>query len=382
MTDDLSRVRVLFCYRSFRAFPGVSHVGLGISSTNNYRVLRQNGIDALVQGIGHESELRRPLDADPAITHLISSAPWMRTNALAYACDQFPEVNFAVNCHSNIAFLQSDPGAIRLIREEMDLETWKHNFHVAGNSEVYCDAMTSMYQSPVTFLPNLYYLDDNANAAMSKPGWNGGMVRFGIWGAPRAQKNVLTGVSGCMIAGRDLNVPIEIWMNSGRNDGGEAIRILNAVRAMTEGVPNVTLRFLNWTDWPTFRRFAATMDAGVQVSTSETYNIVTSDMAAQGVPSVVSDAILWAPDEWRARVDSAQDVARKLVGVLLDPASGRRGLEALAERNGVALEAWKRYLLENQFGIGGRRWTAVGHPKAGVRNLSRPGRLMRARRAA
>lgn len=378
MSDDLSRVRVLFTYRSFTNQPDISHIGLGISSVNNYRVLRQNGIDALIQGITKESELRAPLDRDPEITHLISAAPWVSTAQWAFLADNFPEVAFAVNCHSNIGFLQTDPGAIQLMRQQMDLETWKHNLHVSGNSEEFCDAINAMYGVPCTFLPNLYYMDDSSNAALSKPGWSGGLLKVGLFGAPRCQKNVASGAAAVLIAARDLNVPVEIWMNTGRDDNNESERILNSVKALVGGLPTVSLKFFPWAEWPAFKRFIGTMDVCMQPSYTETFNIVTADAASQGVPSVVSDAITWAPDEWKARVDSPQNIARTLIAVLHDPASGRRGIQALQERNAVALEAWKRFLLNNQFGISARRWTAIGHPMSGMRNLSAP----RSRRTA
>jgi len=316
--------------------------------------------------------MRKPLDSDKGITHVISSAPWISTRQLAFISDQFPEVNFSVNCHSNIGFLQSDPGAIRMIREEIDLETWKHNFHVAGNSELYCQAINDTYNAPCTFLPNMYYIDDTSNFANYRPRWTGGVLKVGLFGAPRAQKNVVSGADGAIIAARDVGAPLELWMNSGRNDGGEAVRILNAVKALAEGVPNVTLKFLPWMDWPNFKRFIGTMHVCMQPSYTETFNIVTADAASQGVPSVVSDAITWAPAEWKARVDDPQDIARKLVGILYDPASGRRGLTALAERNAVALAAWKRYLLNNQFGTAARNWSAIGHPMQSSQHLSKP----------
>lgn len=371
---DLQRVRVLFFYRSFAYFPNVSHVGLGISSNQNYKVLRQNGIDALVRPLAYEKDMRKPLDSDKGITHVISSAPWISSAQLAYIADQFPEVSFSVNCHSNIGFLQSDPGAIRMIREEIDLEQWKHNFHVSGNSEPYCQAINDIYGAPCTFLPNLYYLDDTANVATARPRWSGGVLRVGLFGAPRAQKNVLSGAAGAMIAARDVGAPLELYVNSGRNDGGEAVRILNAVKALTSGVPNVTLKYAPWMAWPEFRRFIGTMHVCVQASYTETFNIVTADAASQqgGVPSVVSDAITWAPSEWKAKVDDPQDIARKLVGILYDPAAGRRGITALSERNAIALAAWKRYLLNNEFGTAARTWTAIGHPMTSTRHLSKP----------
>jgi hypothetical protein len=373
VVSDLSRVRVLFCYRSFAGFPGISHVGLGISSNNNMKVLRQNGIDALVKPIALEKDLRVPLDSDQGITHMVSSAPWISTPALAFLADNFPEVVFTVNCHSNVGFLQTDPGAIRLIRQEIDLEQWKHNFHVSGNSAPYCEFINEVYEAPCTYLPNMYYIDDTTPRS-ARPSWaaNGGVLRIGLFGAPRAQKNVACGAAGAIMAAKSLGAKLELYVNSGRNDGGEALRILNSVRAMTENMPTVELKYAPWAAWPEFRRFVATMDACVQVSYTESFNIVTADAASRQIPSVVSDAIGWAPDEWKAAVDSPQDIARHLVGVILDPAAGRRGMEALMQHNADALEAWKRYLLENEFGVAQRKWSAIGHPKAGSRHLSKP----------
>lgn len=369
--SDLQSVRVLFYYRSYANVPGISHAGLGISATNNYKVLRQNGIDALLKPLVDEVDMGKQLEDDPGITHVVTSAPWITTDTLRKTANLYPEVTFACNVHSNIGFLQTDPTSIKRIREEIDLEQWTHNFHIAGNSERYCEAMTDMYRVPCTFLPNMYYLDDTNNTGHVNI-WTGGTLRVLIGGAPRAQKNVTTGAAGAVIAARELGAPLELWLNSGRNDGGEATRILNAVRAMTDGLPNVTVKYLPWSSWPDFRRFAATVHIGVQMSTTETYNIVTADLASQGVPSIVAPSITWAPTEWYADVDHASDVGRRMIQVLLDPRSGRRGLQALADRNALCLTAWKRYLVENRFGTGARAWSAIGHPMSSVHNLSKP----------
>lgn len=375
---ELSDVRILFYYRSFAAFPGVSHVGLGISSTNNMKVLRQNGIEAMVEGLKSDAEVRVALDRTPGITHVVSAAPWLKTSTLAYAADQFVDVAWAVTCHSNWAFLQTEPAAIRLIREEMDLEQFKHNFHVAGNSKRYCDSAIGAYGMPVTYLPNMYYLDDTAERVQRRWSDNGGTVRVCMFGAPRKQKNMATGMIGILNAQRILGVNMEVWVNSGRNDGGEATNILNALRAMTDGVPRVTLKYLPWMAWPEFRRFARSCDAGVQCSNSETYNIVTADLASGGIPSVVSNAVTWAPDEWQADPDDGVAVGKALVNVLRDPDAGRRGLEALAAHNSDSLAAWTRYLTRNRFGTGSRAWTSIGAPEGGAGHLSEPGARRRA----
>ena len=61
------------------------------------------------------------------------------------------------------------------------------------------------------------------------------------------------------------------------------------------------------------------MDLLLQPSYTEGFNMVTADGIAQGVASVVSDAIAWAPKNWQAETDDAIDIANKAVGLLHDP---------------------------------------------------------------
>lgn len=371
---DLGSVRALFLYRSFAAFPGISHRGLGISSTNNMLVLRQNGIDAIVRGLPSEDKLRQTMDNNAGVTHVVSSAPWIRTTPLAYIVDQFPEVSFAVNCHSNWGFLQVESGAIKLIREEIDLEAYRHNFHVAGNSKPYCDALTGVYNAPCTYLPNMYYLNDTVKDAKRRWADNGGRWRIGLFGAPRKQKNMESGLVGILQAANEAGVMVEVVVNAGRNDNGEATNLLQAFRETVRGLPYASLLEYQWAEWPDFRRMVATCDALVNVSTSETFNIVAADGASQSIPSVVvADAIRWAPPEWGARADDPGDIARKLLAILHDPGAGRRGLEALAAHNQESLGYWVRYLTENRFGTGSRIWTTIGAPEGGAGHRSMPG---------
>jgi hypothetical protein len=70
-------------------------------------------------------------------------------------------VRSAVNCHSNVGFLQADRNVrFKLVRECLSLEQRVANFSVAGNSLKFCDWVQEAYSAPCTFLPNLYYLGD------------------------------------------------------------------------------------------------------------------------------------------------------------------------------------------------------------------------------
>jgi hypothetical protein len=50
------------------------------------------------------------------LSHLVISAPWIPTTNLASLTSPNPDLEIAVVSHSNIGFLQADPGAIELLR--------------------------------------------------------------------------------------------------------------------------------------------------------------------------------------------------------------------------------------------------------------------------
>jgi hypothetical protein len=118
-------------------------------------------------------------------------------------------------------------------------------------------------------------------------------------------------------------------MSGGRTEGGgEAV--LGAVHEMLNGLPGVKLHLSGWQSWPNFRKTIAHMHLVLQPSYTESFNMVTADGVAEGVPSVVSDAIDWAPDDWKANVDDVLDIARVGRRLLFDwraADEGRRALE-------------------------------------------------------
>jgi hypothetical protein len=65
-------------------------------------------------------------------------------------------------------------------------------------------------------------------------------------------------------------------------------------------------------DQKKFLELARNMDIGMQVSLSETYNIVTADMLSQGVLSVVSPEISWVPFFMQVDPQDMDSMVRKL----------------------------------------------------------------------
>ena len=320
---------VVLAYKNFAANRNISHIGLGVAAINTAKVLRRDGIVTDVWPILSAADLRARLlqrSKDKPVEQVIISAPWIPTAELQDLANQFTETNFAVVCHSNVGFLQADPNGVKLVRETLELEMATHNVRLGGNSWRFCDWIQSTFGGHCYFLPNLYYLDGPPNRQRSFCG--GGTLRIGVFGAVRPLKNLMSSAGAALEISRRLRVPLELWISGGRAEGGGET-VLAAVKQMLAGLPNVELKLNGWQSWPNFRKTVAHMHLLLQPSYTESFNMVTADGTAEGVASVVSEAIDWAPDDWKADVDDVLDIARVGRRLLCDTSAAEEGLRAL-----------------------------------------------------
>jgi len=81
-----------------------------------------------------------------------------------------------------------------------------------------------------------------------------------------------------------------------------------------------------------------------QPSYTETFNNVTADGVAEGVPSVVSDAIDWVPKTWIAESDDCTEVASIARQILFDPRAPLEGYQALKNYVAKGLPYWKEFI--------------------------------------
>jgi hypothetical protein len=335
-----SALKVVLAYKNFAAHKNISHIGLGVSALSLAKMLRRHGICAEVWPIVHAHDLAERLQSQAA-THVVISAPWIPSAEFQQLIVTYPETHFAVNCHSNVGFLQADATGVKLVREAMELEAGAFNFHLAGNSRKFCKWVRNAYGSPCTYLPNLYYLE-SSNIPL-RPLYTSGSLRIGAFGATRPLKNFMSAAGAALEIGRSLKAELELWISAGRSEGG-GDTILRAAHAMLDGIPGVRLVENGWQPWPQFRRTVGHMHLLLQPSYTESFNMVTADGVAEGVPSVVSEAVDWAPEHWKATSDDVLDIARVGRHLLSDPNGPRDGYEALQAHNHAGLKAWMDFL--------------------------------------
>jgi hypothetical protein len=137
--------RLAIAYKNFAAAQNVSHIGFGVSATQNATTLRAAGYIVEIWPISSFADLQTLMKAEVqartlahhiALSHLLISAPWIPTTNLASLTSQTPDLEIAVGSHSNIGFLKADPGAIELLRQGSELEQGCPNLHIAALSDL------------------------------------------------------------------------------------------------------------------------------------------------------------------------------------------------------------------------------------------------------
>jgi glycosyltransferase involved in cell wall biosynthesis len=333
-----SHAHVALVYKNFAAQSGISHIGLGVAAVNNAKVLTKHGVRTSIWPLSTPAQLAEKIrNATNPVTDVVVSAPWIPTTELLKLIQDFPDVEFVVNCHSNVGFLQADPNGVKLLRENIDLEQGNLNFRVAGNSIKFNRWLREAYQAPSLYLPNMYYVDYSHR--IRPPYYDGGVLRIGAFGAIRPQKNIMSAAGAAISLANEIKADVELWISSGRAEGG-VNTMLNAVREMMIGVPGIKLMELPWRSWPAFRDTLRRMHILFQVSYTESFNMVTADGIAEGVTSVVSEAINWAPNRWKANIDDVQEIADVGRNLLFDKMAPMEGLKALERHNSEGFGAW------------------------------------------
>lgn len=340
------------CYKNFAANKGISHIGLGVTALTNARILQSAGFWAevwpilsaadLIAKIKQSRALQAAADGVP-LSHCVISAPWLPTADIAALAREYNDIDFTIVSHSNIGFLQADTNGLRLLREAGDLQTGTTNVHIGANCRKLIEWWQGVYRNPMRYLGNMYDL----SAAIPYPQKRqpGGLLRIGSFSAVRPLKNILTaGAAALEIASRAQADNLEFWISANRTEGGGQT-IVAALQAMFANLPNAKLMQSGWQSWPEFRRVVRSMNLLIQPSYTESFCMVVADGVAEGVPSVVSEAIDWVPSRWQAASDDAIDIANVGFSLLWNPTATQQGLAALRAHNADALASWSSILL-------------------------------------
>lgn len=240
-------------------------------------------------------------------THVFIEALWVVPQKFDVLIPLHPDVEWFVRLHSNTPFISSEGIAMEWILKYNELSIKYPTFHVAANCKKMKHELKSIGIDSV-YAPNVYDPDDSDNVYLNYTPDNKdpGVVDVGCFGAIRPLKNQLIQAFSAIQFAESQEKTLRFHINHTRIEGhGE-----NVYRNLRSLFQNNTHELIEhgWVPHAEFIKIIRSMDLGMQVSFSETFNIVAADFAYAMIPCVGSDEMEWMNPLYRANPTDVENI--------------------------------------------------------------------------
>lgn len=270
----------------------------GLYNSANYmnEMLSRNCIESNLVVVTDNNDIDREVTKYRP-DYVIIEALWVVPSKFEILSKLHPKVKWVIRVHSEMPFLAGEGSAISWISEYSKLD----NVILGINAPRMFEELTEYLRflnswskletsKKLVYLPNYYPIDFLAPSSISY----GRTIDIGCFGAIRPLKNQLSQAFAAIEFANKLNRKLNFHINSNRIEmqGSPVLHNIKALFAQVEDKGHVLVHH-EWSPREQFVELCSQMDIGMQVSFSETFNIVGADIISQGVPLVGCKEIPW-----------------------------------------------------------------------------------------
>jgi|ERR1035437_2608515 hypothetical protein len=259
---------------------------------------------SVFDGNGIDKEVH---DFEP--THVFLEALWVTPDKAKELLTKYPKINWNVRVHSKIPFLAHEGIAIQWFREYDQIKVKGQKIHLSSNNTETIDAFERDYEIDVIYNPNIYcppkYEDDKIKIKKHR-----NVLNIGCFGAIRPMKNHLLQAMAAIAFGNKSKYSINFHINNNRVEQ-KADGVLKNLEYAFKDTKHKLVEH-PWIDHEPFIKLVRQMDLGMQVSMSESFNIVAADFVWNNIPVVGSSEISWLSHLYKSDINSIDDMISKL----------------------------------------------------------------------
>jgi hypothetical protein len=314
--------KVLFILKRREDYSAIvhSHIGLSTGLYNSASfvndMLNNIGIDSKLIVVKDNNDIDREVTAFRP-THVIIEALWVVPTKFEVLQKLHPKVKWIIRLHSETPFMAGEGMAMDWLG---DYSRFK-NIILACNAPRFLREVRLYLQhlnnwdkkttdQKVIYLPN-FYPQDYVKKSFNR---NKDTIDIGCFGAVRPLKNHMVQIFAALDFAERIGKKLRFHINAGRIEM-QGQPVLNNIRGFFQQIHGSGHELINhqWCPREDFLKICASMDIGLQVSFSETFNIVGADLVSQGVPLVGSKEIPWAIPGFNADPTDSKNISDKLM---------------------------------------------------------------------
>ena len=303
--------RILFILKRREDYSAKLHSEIGLS-TGLYNsakfvsdMLVESGVDSAVS-VAVDSNCIDRIVTEHRPTHVIVEALWVTPSKFYELTNLHPSIKWIVRLHSEMPFIAGEGIAVDWIGDYLRFT----NITVAANAPRMYSEVRHLARlkgkGDVAYLPNYYPVGNETRLQQQSEEH----VDVGCFGAVRLLKNHLVQAFGALKFADRIGKSLNFHINSGRVEmqGDPVLRNLQGLFSQLESTGHKLINHV-WTPREEFLTLCSKMDVGLQVSFSETFNIVGADFIGQGVPIVGSPEIPWSSKLFNADPTNSDKIA-------------------------------------------------------------------------
>ena len=257
-------------------------------------------------------------DIDRAVSRfhpdiVIIEAFWVVPEKFGVLARLHPTVKWVIRNHSEMAFAAQEG----ILLDWMIRYLQYPNVYVSGNSKNSQRDMGTILDTvyggnalhSLLYLPNIYPVTRGFN---HPPKAEDEYLDVACFGAIRPLKNHLEQAVASIEFAKNLGKKLRFHINGGRTEGVGSNEILKNLRMMFQNLPNGELIEHPWYTHTDFLDILKSMDIALQVSFSESFDIVAADAVHVGLPLVCSKEVPWSPALIHADPTSTPCIVRNM----------------------------------------------------------------------
>lgn len=283
--------------------------GLFNSASFVVDMLNKNGIESHLVEVKDNNAIDREVTKYKP-THVVIEALWVIPSKFEVLTKLHPNVEWIIRIHSDIPFIANEGISVEWIYEYMKFDKVKVSTNLAKTNY----ELSELVGKDLVLLPN-YYPVGFFNVTQPRPNEKK-VLNVGCFGAVRPLKNQLiqaiAAIKYANLYGKKLKFHINVARVEGRGEP-----VLKNIRGLFENNPQHTLVEHQWLTHDEFIDLVQRMDLGMQVSFSETFNIVTADFVNNNIPVVVSDEVYWVSGLFKSKTTEVDSIVNKMRLALL-----------------------------------------------------------------
>jgi hypothetical protein len=275
---------------------------------------------------------------------VILEALWVTAHKLHELMEikRYHHIQWIIRVHSDIGYLSTETKGLKHLNDYIHLidEMGTDKITISVNNEKFAKALSNAMDYKFTYLPNIIttYKVHEVDRRHKEH------IDIGCFGALRLLKNqcfqAICAIEAANRLGKELHFHIT------PSKATDVDPVLMNLEQLFKGSKH-SLIIHEWMDTKDFHKLIRKMDIGMQLSYTESFNIVAADFVNNDKLILVSDAVSWLPSFFKASTTDYTSVVNKILSLYYY--RNNRYVKLYAKRSLVlynidAKKEWKNYL--------------------------------------